>query len=242
MPDVRPGQRRKRAREEDNAAQAPATAGEAAPDEGLLAPDEECSVCLNAFERPTITPCSHWFCRSASTGRDVLPCLPWHAATLNWGFAKLFSFIGQRLLMTSISVVYHCFTRDIAHAEPALCSMFTCSLMTAPQAGFCMQEVHLGVTYSMESTSDSFFYCMMRSMWECRECILAEIEVRHRCPLCRAGITAESLCRGVMPRVHEVLGQAGQAEEEVPDPGAHNQQLTYFESKLNVLLKEVLLS
>ena len=65
MPNFEQGHRRKRVRREEDAGEPPATAGEAAPDEGLLAPDEECSVCLNAFERPTITPCSHWFCRSA---------------------------------------------------------------------------------------------------------------------------------------------------------------------------------
>ncbi|CAL5222943.1 g5380 [Coccomyxa viridis] len=48
---------------DNRGAGAQAAAGEAAPDEGLIASDEECSVCLNAFERPTITPCSHWFCR-----------------------------------------------------------------------------------------------------------------------------------------------------------------------------------
>ena len=40
-----------------------APAAAAAPDESLVAPQEECSVCLNGFERPTITPCGHWFCR-----------------------------------------------------------------------------------------------------------------------------------------------------------------------------------
>ena len=63
MPNLEQGQGRKRARQEDDAAKAPAVAGGAMQDEGLIAPDEECSVCLNAFERPTITPCSHWFCR-----------------------------------------------------------------------------------------------------------------------------------------------------------------------------------
>ncbi len=65
MPNLEQGPGRKRVREEACAAEAPAAAGEAAPDKGLIAPDEECSVCLNAFERPNITPCSHWFCRSA---------------------------------------------------------------------------------------------------------------------------------------------------------------------------------
>ena len=65
MPNLEQGRGRKRAREDDGAAEAPAAEGEAAPDAGLIAPDEECAVCLNAFERPTITPCGHWFCRSA---------------------------------------------------------------------------------------------------------------------------------------------------------------------------------
>ena len=40
---------------------------EAALDRSLLvAPLEECPICLNGFERPSITPCSHWFCRWAS--------------------------------------------------------------------------------------------------------------------------------------------------------------------------------
>ena len=63
----------------------------------------------------------------------------------------------------------------------------------------------------------------------CRECILAEAEERHKCPLCRTGIAADSLREGVLPGDEEVAGQAG----------AHSQQLTLFESKLNVLLKEV---
>ena len=45
--------------EEASAAQAEA----GFPDKSLLAPQEECSICLNSFERPTVTPCSHWFCR-----------------------------------------------------------------------------------------------------------------------------------------------------------------------------------
>lgn len=30
----------------------------------LMAPYEECSICLNAdMERPCRTPCLHWFCK-----------------------------------------------------------------------------------------------------------------------------------------------------------------------------------
>ena len=33
-------------------------------DPDLVAPYEECSICLNAdMERPCRTPCHHWFCR-----------------------------------------------------------------------------------------------------------------------------------------------------------------------------------
>ena len=44
-------------------AEAAAVEEAGAGDARLVAPQEECSVCLNDFERPTITPCSHWFCR-----------------------------------------------------------------------------------------------------------------------------------------------------------------------------------
>ena len=59
IPDVGHGAGRIPGFEGSEAARAPA----AAPDESLVAPQEECSVCLNGFERPTITPCGHWFCR-----------------------------------------------------------------------------------------------------------------------------------------------------------------------------------
>ena len=73
MPDFTRSRGRKHVREEDNAAEVPVVAGEDAPDAGLIAPDEECSVCLNAVERPNITPCSHWFCWSV----PLYPlCLP----------------------------------------------------------------------------------------------------------------------------------------------------------------------
>ena len=73
MPDVGPGAALRRAAK----AEAPAEALEgtdAAPDETLIAPLEECSVCLNGFERPTITPCAHWFCRRVQSSGHKLPC------------------------------------------------------------------------------------------------------------------------------------------------------------------------
>mgnify|MGYP001145376250 CR=1 FL=1 len=32
-------------------------------DLSLVAPDEECPVCMDNFEGPCITPCHHWYCR-----------------------------------------------------------------------------------------------------------------------------------------------------------------------------------
>ena len=124
IPDLWPGQGRKRARMESNAAEAPAVAAEAAPDEGLLAPDEECSVCLNAFERPTITPCSHWFCRYASTeGQPVLL-----APMLVWGITNAHLMLDRNLLDTEFA---WCTT---AHAKSASCRICRGSLVTAPQS------------------------------------------------------------------------------------------------------------
>lgn len=64
VPDLRQGtgQRAGEAAKASAAGKAPANA---APDESLVAPVEECSVCLNDFERPSITTCGHWFCRCA---------------------------------------------------------------------------------------------------------------------------------------------------------------------------------
>ena len=42
-----------------------------AQDESLVAPLEECSVCLNGFERPTMTPCAHWFCRRVQSSSTM---------------------------------------------------------------------------------------------------------------------------------------------------------------------------
>ncbi len=46
-----------------------------AADPNLVAPLEECSICLNHdMERPCRTPCLHWFCRcAASAGK----CRTW---------------------------------------------------------------------------------------------------------------------------------------------------------------------
>ncbi len=72
MPNIERCLGRKAARRANKAAEASAAAGGDAPDAGLIAPDEDCSVCLNAFEWRTIMPCSHWFCKSASF---CPPCL-----------------------------------------------------------------------------------------------------------------------------------------------------------------------
>ena len=74
MPDADPGAALKRAA----MAEAPAKAlegADAAPDESLIAPLEECSVCLNGLERPTITPCAHWFCRRVPSSGNKPPAL-----------------------------------------------------------------------------------------------------------------------------------------------------------------------
>ena len=62
MPDVRLIAGLRRALKPNAPAEAPEGA-DAAPDDSLVAPLKECSVCLNGFERPTFTPCAHWFCR-----------------------------------------------------------------------------------------------------------------------------------------------------------------------------------
>ena len=82
MPSLEQEHGRKRARVENDAAGAPtvAPAGEreAATLDGLIAPNEECAVCLNPLERPTITPCSHWFCRSFFCIFPTLLAYGWH--------------------------------------------------------------------------------------------------------------------------------------------------------------------
>ena len=89
------------------------------------------------------------------------------------------------------------------------------------------------------------------AVWACRECILAETEARHKCPLCRSGITAEGLREGVLPAEEVAASANGQGagaemQDEEPGPstgglqGADTLGLTLFESKLNLLLKEVL--
>ena len=73
MPDVGPGAALRRAAKAGAPAKAP-EGTDAAPDETLIAPLEECSVCLNGFERPTIRPCAHWFCRRVQSSGNKLPC------------------------------------------------------------------------------------------------------------------------------------------------------------------------
>lgn len=41
-------------------------------DATLVAPLEECPICFNELERPTRTPCQHWFCRRAAP--VYIPC------------------------------------------------------------------------------------------------------------------------------------------------------------------------
>eukprot|EP00887_Chlorella_sp_A99_P003475 scaffold7.g3475.t1 len=37
-------------------------------DYGLVAPEDECAICIDSFEVPVVTPCSHWFCRECIVG------------------------------------------------------------------------------------------------------------------------------------------------------------------------------
>ncbi len=63
--------------------------------------------------------------------------------------------------------------------------------------------------------------CGAKGIVACRECILAEADARHKCPLCREGITAEGLREGILPGDDGVAGQAGQGadmKEEAPGP------------------------
>ncbi|PSC76011.1 helicase-like transcription factor isoform B [Micractinium conductrix] len=39
-----------------------------AADHSLVAPDEECAICIDMLEQPTLTPCDHWFCRECIMG------------------------------------------------------------------------------------------------------------------------------------------------------------------------------
>jgi SWI/SNF-related matrix-associated actin-dependent regulator of chromatin subfamily A3 len=58
---------------------AAAAAARAAPaDASLVAPAaDECSICLDVFEAPAVTPCGHWFCRECILGAvGVAPRCP----------------------------------------------------------------------------------------------------------------------------------------------------------------------
>lgn len=50
-------------------------------DPNLVAPSEECSICLNLdMERPCRTPCMHWFCRRAFGCK----LQAWLCSCVNW--------------------------------------------------------------------------------------------------------------------------------------------------------------
>lgn len=53
---------------------APGAPGAVREDASLVPPgDADCSVCLDAFERPVATPCNHWFCREWCAGPGRAP-------------------------------------------------------------------------------------------------------------------------------------------------------------------------
>ena len=86
----------------------------------------------------------------------------------------------------------------------------------------------------------------------CRECILAVTEVRHKCPLCRGDLAAEGLREGELPTEAGAVkqeaavqdqadeGEAGPSTRENPGGFPCDEPHTLFESKLNMLLNEVL--
>lgn len=37
-------------------------------DPNLVAPEEECSICLDNMENPVLTLCNHWFCKECLLG------------------------------------------------------------------------------------------------------------------------------------------------------------------------------
>ena len=88
-----------------------------------------------------------------------------------------------------------------------------------------------------------------RASCACRECILADIEVRQKCPLCRTAITAQGLREGVLPGTQDaaaaiveeaaVQDQAGPSTRRNPGGTYGSEKRILLESKLNVLLNEV---
>ena len=80
-----------------------------------------------------------------------------------------------------------------------------------------------------------------------RECILAETEVRHKCPLCRGELAAEGLREGVLPTEAGAVKQEAAGQDQMLQDGEGPlirrnpviQHIVMFESKLNALLAEV---
>ena len=105
MPDVGHGAAARGVAKADALAEAPEGA-DTTPDESLVAPLEECSVCLNGFERPTMTTCAHWFCRCVQlSSNKPLCCKP--PAGLTPALCSVFVF--GRISMTNIRISsQHC--------------------------------------------------------------------------------------------------------------------------------------
>lgn len=68
-----------------------------------------------------------------------------------------------------------------------------------------------------------------------RECIMAELTVRDKCPLCRADLDVGQLAEGVLPG-YDPNGAADEAASS-----SAGSSTVVSESKLRVLLEEVLL-
>lgn len=66
----------------------------------------------------------------------------------------------------------------------------------------------------------------------CRECILSELTVRKRCPLCRGDLSPEVCVEGVSPVTVAAQDDAGDESMEAAN-------LFACESKLRALLQEV---